>query len=121
MKYLRMYADERGESHFEDLAGEMTRYDDGAELSPLIPSTHVGFRSFPLGFATGGFPNPADRRLFVFILAGEVEITVSDGTVRRVSPGGVVLVEDTWGQGHTVREVGQVGSRQAFVLLADGK
>ena len=121
MKYLRIYADPSGESHFADVAGEVTRYDNGVELSPLIPSEHVGFRSFPRGFATGGLPNPADRRLFVFILAGAVEVTVSDGTVRRVGAGGVVLVEDTWEQGHAVREVGDVGSMQAFVLLPDGK
>jgi hypothetical protein len=104
MKYLRMYADQSGESHFEDVLGEMTRYDNGAEFSALIPSTHVGFRSLPLGFSTPGFPNPADGRLFVFILAGEVEVTVSDGMVRRLGAGSAVLVKDTWGQGHTVRE-----------------
>src|SRR4051812_24465009 len=107
MHYLRIYADQHGDSSFEDV--------DLAQ-SPTQPSTQVGFRSFPPGWY--GSQIIADGRLFVFILTGEVALTVSDGTARSVGPGDVVLVEDTWGKGHAARVVGDEGSSQAFVQLA---
>jgi hypothetical protein len=107
MKCLRMYADQQGESHFEDL--------DVDSLPPSIPSTSVFFRSFPAG--SSGSPEPADGRLLVFILTGEVELAVSDGAVRRVGPSSVVLVEDTWGKGHSNRVVGERETVQAVVEL----
>ncbi len=117
MRYLRMYADQNGNSHFEDVEVEMSRTESNMELSPLIPSTNVGFRRFPPGWSLP--PIPAPRRLFVLILTGEVELSVSDGTVRRVDPGSVVLVEDTWGKGHSVRVVGTEHSLQAVVQLSE--
>jgi hypothetical protein len=107
MRYLRLYADQNGDSAFEDV--------DLAQ-APTQPSTQVGFRSFPPGWQ--GSRIIADGRLFVFIVTGEVVLTVSDGTERSVGPGRVVLVEDTWGQGHAARVVGDEASFQAFVQLA---
>ncbi len=48
----------------------------------------------------------APRRQFVVTLAGEVEIVASDGEVRRFGPGGVMLADDTTGNGHVSRGVG---------------
>ena len=42
-----------------------------------------------------------------------------DGTVRRLGPGSIVLVEDTRGKGHRVLEVGSEASFQAVVELSD--
>src|SRR4051794_35289576 len=113
-----MYADQNGDSHFEDVEVEMSRTGSNVQVSPQTPSTTVGFRSFPHGWSIP--PNPAPRRLFVFILTGEVELATSDGTVRNVGPGDVILTEDTMGKGHGARVVGTVDSLQAFVQLADG-
>jgi hypothetical protein len=118
MRYLRMYADQHGDSHIEDAVIEMFPTGFGGSASAQMPSTHVFFRSSPVGFFTGD-PSPADSRKLVWILSGEVEITVSDGTVQRVGPGSLVLVEDTWGKGYSVREVGSEGSFQAVVELSD--
>ena len=107
MHYLRLYADQHGNAAFEDV--------DLAQPPPQ-PSTQVGFRSFPPGWQ--GARILADGRLLVFILTGEVALTASDGTERRVGPGDVVLVEDTWGRGHAARVVGDAVSFQAFVHLA---
>ena len=117
MRYLRMYADQHGDSHIEDAVVEMLPTGYGGSESAQLPSTCVYFRSSPVGFNTGE-PGPADSRKLVYILSGEVEITVSDGTVRRIGPGSIVLVEDTWGKGHSVLEVGSEGSFQAVVQLS---
>ncbi len=106
MRYLRMYTDQQGDSHFEDV---------DIDESLVLPSTDVGFRNFPPGW--DGEQITAAGRLFLFILTGEVELTVSDGTARSVGPGRVVLVEDTWGKGHAARVVSMDASFQAFVHL----
>jgi hypothetical protein len=49
-----------------------------------------------------GWHNPAGRKLVVW-LTGEVEFETSDGDVRRVAAGNVVLAEDTTGKGHISR------------------
>jgi hypothetical protein len=41
-----------------------------------------------------------------FILAGQMEIGIDDGTTRRFGPGDVVLADDLTGQGHTTRSLG---------------
>jgi len=122
MKYVRVYADQNGDSHFEDVKVEMslTNFAPPAppvELSPLMPVTQVAF----LGFSAGwdGPPHPVPRRQFLFILTGEFEGAVSDGKVQHLGPGSVVLLEDTWGKGHTARVVGNDPVLVAVVQLPD--
>jgi hypothetical protein len=43
------------------------------------------------------------ERLFGIVLSGFMEFETSDGAVHRLSPGEVVLVEDTQGKGHITR------------------
>ena len=50
--------------------------------------------------------------MLTFYLAGELEVTVSDGEVRRFGPGSAILAEDTGGKGHFSRVV---GSERVFI------
>jgi hypothetical protein len=43
------------------------------------------------------------QRLLVLWLTGDIELETSDGNIRRLSPGSVVLAEDTSGKGHISR------------------
>ena len=52
-------------------------------------------------------------------LAGEVEAEVSDGETRRIGPGSITLLEDTWGKGHRSRVVGDDEVLLAVVQLED--
>ena len=98
MKILRIYADESGESHFEDMEIEME--EDGAlsRKSAIWPVQDVHFRQI----APGGSAewHPAPRRQFAIVLSGESNFEASDGSVRHISPGQAFLVEDTHGKGH---------------------
>lgn len=105
MRCLRMYAD-GGESHFDDIELD--------SLPDSMPGS-LAFRTFPRNWS--GSPEPADGRLMVIILTGVVELSVSDGSARRVGPSDVVLVEDTWGKGHAARVVGDAETVQAIVEL----
>lgn len=61
--------------------------------------------------------HPAPKRLLHFFLAGECEVSVSDGEVRTFQTGDIVLAEDTTGKGHTTGNPGTVETLMAVVTL----
>lgn len=109
MKYTRIYADQNGESHMEDVDVNLAPVDFAPpappmDLSAVIPSTAMHFLGVPAGWY--GEPHVAPRRQFIFFLRGEGETSVSDGDTRRCVPGSVFLLEDTTGKGHDLRALG---------------
>ncbi len=122
MKYVRLYTDKNGDSHFEDVEAEMSLINFAPPTPPLgvsapLPSTSMVFASTPVGWY--GEPHPAPQRLVIIYLAGEMETTASDGEMRRFGPGSVVLVEDTSGKGHASRAIGSDDVLAVMVQLAD--
>lgn len=103
MNVVRVYTGDDGESHFEDVDIAMEVAGGAGRLSKLIRGDGVIFRevegSYDLDFHT------APRRQFVVNLTGAVDITVGDGTVRRLGPGEILLAEDTTGHGHKSQAV----------------
>ncbi len=98
MKIHRLYADDKGESHFEDMEVEFTETGRAGRLSPRLPATGIIFREVPSDYDLDWHPAP--RRQYIINLDAGVQITASDGEVRRIGAGEVLLVEDTWGKGH---------------------
>ena len=103
-KYIRIYTDEAGESHFEDLETELIFMDFAPPAAPLavapfLPSEKMQWLGAPRGWA-GDAPHPVPTRFVSVVTQGEVEITTSDGDVKRFPVGAVILAEDTWGKGH---------------------
>ena len=120
--YARLYADESGESHFEEVEMNLTLTDYAPPAPPLslsafLPASQVGFMNAPAGWASDWHPSPA-RNLF-FVISGEWEVTASDGETRRFGVGSVLLVEDTIGKGHSSRVVSEADSLAAMVQLRD--
>jgi quercetin dioxygenase-like cupin family protein len=109
LSYVRLYADADGETHFEDVvvATSEQRMASGAwiALSDLVPVTGLEFR-LVIEDHPRDDPHNAPRRQFIITLAGDHEVTVSDGETRAFGPGSVVLVEDTEGKGHLTRPTG---------------
>ena len=122
MKYVRVYADAAGESHFEDVDVELTPVDYAPpapmmELSAVVPATGFAFVRMPAGWDGDWHPTP--RRQIFFYLAGEVEGEASDGERRRFGPGSITLVEDTTGKGHRSRNAGTTDVLLAVVQLPE--
>jgi hypothetical protein len=119
LTYLRIYAGPDGESHFEEVEVPTTGTSGGgqSDISDLIPATGVIFRRSPATQYVDWHHAP--RRQFVITLAGEAEVEASDGEVRRITPGTVMLADDTWGKGHITRGVGTEDRLSLFVPLAD--
>ena len=95
---VRVYTGEDGESHFEDVPIGLENRGLGGRISALIRGSGVMFREVAATYDLD-FHN-APRRQFVVNLIGSVDITVGDGTVRRLGPGEILLAEDTTGRGH---------------------
>lgn len=116
VNYFRVYADEQGESHFEDIEVELSPV-PGGELSQLFPVQGIIFRRQQPGYDHGWHTAP--RRQFVITLAVGAELVASDGEVRRVGPGSVMLAEDLTGKGHITRVIGTEERLSLFVPLPD--
>ena len=108
--YVRLYAGPDGESHFEDtdVALVPVEFIPGrpqVDLSARSAATGTAFIRLPAGWDSGGRYNSPRRNFFV-TLSGELEIEASDGQVRHLGPGAVLLAEDTSGKGHITRSRG---------------
>jgi hypothetical protein len=117
--YVRIYADEAGESHFEDveLAPSLRRFPTSPSrdlVSDPVPVASVVFRDVVEEHPSDE-PHCAPERLFIVHLQGEVEVTVSDGEKRTFGTGSVVLVEDTHGRGHVTRSLGVTPRRTLLI------
>jgi len=108
MNYTRIYADAKGESHFEDVEVELHEAAYAPPAPPYLvsqpsPATAVVWTTIPKGWSGDWHPTP--RLQWWFQLAGEVEVAVSDGEVRRFLAGSVVRLDDVSGRGHTTRVI----------------
>jgi quercetin dioxygenase-like cupin family protein len=121
MRYLRVFADADGETHFEDVdvatAERRSPVSEArSEVSERIPVDGLLLRRV-ISDHDPAKPHPAPRRQFVVHLAGEAELEVSDGERRRIGPGDIVLVEDTTGKGHITRRIGETQRVTMFITL----
>ncbi|HEY1776334.1 MAG TPA: hypothetical protein VGG41_09270 [Solirubrobacteraceae bacterium] len=120
LSYVRLYADARGESHFEDvvLETDAQTHSSGAltQVSAPLPVDGLIFRRV-VDETHSDLPHTAPRRLLIITLEGTAEVTASDGETRSFGPGSVVLVEDTTGAGHVTRPVGSAPRVTLFATL----
>ena len=120
MRYARLFADDSGESHFDDVEIQFTATDYVQAAAPLdfsatLPAFEVAFMRAPVGWASD-FHVSSARNMFV-VLTGEWEVTASDGESCRFAVGSALLVEDTTGKGHSSRVVSDTDSVAVVVAL----
>jgi hypothetical protein len=106
-EYFRVYADEHGESHFEDVRVPMHEVDFAPPAAPLNlaalgPAASVAVIGSDHDWAGAEF-HPAPARQWIVLLEGRGSITASDGETREGGPGFRFLLEDTTGKGHSSR------------------
>ena len=112
---VKIYSDEKGESHFEEI--EIPLKDGGiiGKLSEALPATSVIFRevepSYDWDFHT------APQRQYIILLDGEIEIETSLGEKRILKGGDVILAEDTTGKGHRTRNIVPIKRRSVFITF----
>lgn len=109
LKYVRIYSDSIGESHFEDLEIRLNEIEFAPPAPPIFtselnPSSNYGFISVLPGWDSEWHPTPT--RQYILYLKGTIEAQVSDEEIRQFGPGSITLVEDTSGKGHKSRAIG---------------
>jgi len=109
VKYHRIYADAQGGSHFDSVTVEQSLASGAPPAAPFYvsldkPASKYRFYSFQPGWIGDWHPCPA--RQFLALMSGSVEMETTDGTVRSLKPGDLVLLEDTTGKGHVTRNTG---------------
>ena len=117
LSYVRLYTRD-GKSYFEDVEVELKDAGTGSAISDLIAVKGLNLRLTSASEYNLDW-HPASRRQFVVNLTGEVDIEASGGETRRFGPGTIMLAEDTTGQGHKSRGVGEVDRVSLFVHLPE--
>lgn len=113
MYYTRLFADEHGESHFEEVSVPLANQGTIGSLSEKFNVKWLRFRLNKADY-DWDFHN-APQRQFIILLDGEIEITSSQGEVRIFKGGDVLLVEDTHGKGHKTRNIKKDIRKSVFI------
>jgi hypothetical protein len=121
-KYQRIYSDEQGESHFDEVEVTFTPVEYAPPQPPmnyvsLFPATGCHLIGGPGGGDFDEFHN-APRRQMLCMLQGQSEMRTSDGNSRIFNAGDMVLVEDTTGKGHSSRFTSKEDAVALVVALA---
>ena len=114
-KVTRVFADENGESYFEDITIPLKENGEIGFLSELIPATGVIFREV-LPTYDYDFHN-APHRQYIVLLDGRIEIETSLGEKREFGGGEILLMEDTTGKGHKTRNLLKEKRKSVFIRL----
>ncbi len=88
-----LYTDGAGRAQFREERLPLTEGTPEARLSALLPATGCQLRESPLGFRSAFHCTP--RPQWVFILQGEMEIGLQDGSSRRFRAGEHFFSADT--------------------------
>ncbi len=109
VRYHRIYADEQGGTHFDVVKVGQNLAAGAPPAAPFYvsgdnPATKYRFYTFQPGWIGDWHPCPAKQ--FLSLMKGAVEMETTDGTIRQLRPGDLVLLEDTTGKGHVTRNIG---------------
>ncbi|WP_042722227.1 hypothetical protein [Flavobacterium sp. B17] len=115
MKITKIFSDEKGESHFEDL--EIPLIDQG-EIGFLSENLEVKKLQFRKVSADYDYDfHHAPQKQYIVLLDGGVEIETSLGEIRQFQNGEILLVEDTTGKGHKTKNLEKRERTSLFIHL----
>ncbi|MBK5267654.1 MAG: hypothetical protein JJE47_09500 [Acidimicrobiia bacterium] len=119
LTFLRLFAGEDGESHFEaQPIGDQESADlvQGEYLSAGAAFA-CSLRVVPAGWTRDR--GPTKQTTLAVYISGEGVVEASDGDRRAVRPGVVLIAEDTTGRGHAARVTGHQPLAVMHITLSD--
>ena len=119
---VRIYADAKGESHFEDLEFTFEQTDLIPPAPPVLLTALEDASQYAFELVRPGWHgdwHPVPQRLLAVYLSGARTIEASDGQVRDLTPGTILLAEDTSGKGHISRVTGNEDMLVLILMLPD--
>lgn len=112
---VRIFSDENGDSHFENLQIPLKNAGDIGFLSAGYPVKRVIFREVLPGYDYDFHTAP--QRQYIILLDGQIQIETSLGDIRQFGAGDILLVEDTSGKGHRTKNIIATKRRSIFITL----
>jgi len=109
VQVIRLYADDAGQTHFEDARLDFKLHTPPPPAQPLhatdaAPASHYVLLELPAGW--NGPVHRSPKRQLYFGLAGTLDVRASDGEVQRLGPGDALFMDDVSGAGHVSHVVG---------------
>ena len=112
---VRIYSDESGESHFQDVEVPLKDSGMAGKLSDEVKAKSLIFREVTPSYDWDFHCAP--QRQYIVLLDGEIEIETSLGKKRKFQGGDILLVEDTTGKGHRTRNLRAAIRKSLFITL----
>ena len=116
MKITRLYTGKDQKSYFEEIDLKFGG-DQKILTTESQPATMAVFRCVPPGTVLD--LHPAPRRQYLITMAGSWEIEAGSGVKKIFKAGDVMLADDTTGEGHRSRVLGNEAHIFMTVPLAD--
>ena len=116
IRCVRIWTGEDQNSHFEEGSIELTPGTHGDLLSGKIGTATASFQETRAGGTLAWHTAPV--RQLVITLSGTLEFMTRSGERFVLTPGDVLLAEDTAGGGHTWKLVDDQPWRRLYVILA---
>ena len=119
LKYVKIYADENRETHFQDLEVSLKFADYAPPAPPIAVSPHQNATgTVAVGFPPGYFGDfhPAPKYQWMIITAGTLEIGVSDGEKRTLPTGTIAYLEESGSKGHSTRVM---GDEESIIMVTE--
>lgn len=115
MKITKIFSDDKGESHFQDI--EIPLIDQG-EIGFLSEDINVKKLQFRKVSADYDYDfHHAPQKQYIILLDGGVEIQTSSGEIRQFQTGKILLVEDISGKGHKTKNLEKKERLSLFIHI----
>ncbi|PWN72287.1 hypothetical protein C1631_006725 [Chryseobacterium phosphatilyticum] len=115
MKITRIYSDENGDSHFEDIQIPLVDQGEIGFLSDAVDVKKLQFRKVSADYDYDFHCAP--QKQYIVLLDGGVEIETSLGKKRQIQTGEILLVEDTTGKGHKTKNLQKKERLSLFIYI----
>ena len=115
MKITKIFSDEKGESHFEDIKIPLINQGEIGFLSENIDVKKLQFRKVSASYDYDFHCAP--QKQYIVLLDGGVEIETSLGEIRPFQTGEILLAEDTSGKGHKTKNLEKRERTSLFIHI----
>ncbi len=115
MKITKIFSDDQGESHFQDIEIQLIDQGEIGFLSEDINVKKLQFRKVSADYDYDFHHAP--QKQYIVLLDGGVEIQTSLGEIRQFQTGEILLVEDVSGKGHRTKNLKKKERLSLFIHI----